>query len=89
MEDSNLIEDAHIEYSQEFVEQVNEFTNDLAQIMRKHNISFMNRDALDESGNYMFTQIFLQLNGEIWYADDFISILEEALIRSHEQESND
>lgn len=87
-EKENLIEDAQVEPSEDFKASMEGFTNDLAQLLRKYDISFMNRDAMDEGGKYLFTQIFVAMKGELWTGDDFIEILEEALMRAYEIEEH-
>lgn len=58
-----------------------DFMGEFKELLQKHNVDFVNRDAFDSEDKYSHTDVFMTLDGNVWYGDTFHEILGEILLQ--------
>lgn len=66
-------------------EKLVDFMGEFKELLQKHNIDFVNRDAYDGEDQYSHTDVFMTLDGNVWYGDTFHEILGEVLLQIQDE----
>ena len=67
-------------------QRLTDFMAEFKELIQKHGINFVNRDAYDSEEKYSHTDVFLTIDGQVWYGDTFHEILGEILYQVQDED---